>query len=84
MCSKKKPKSLVAKEYWTRRWTSEVAHPQRISVTNILYSHIMPSHKDNEPSKTHLIPEASAAMALANLAALKAIAEDKVGTDSKE
>ena len=27
MCSKKEPKSLVAREYWTRRWTPEVTHP---------------------------------------------------------
>ena len=44
----------------------------------------MPSHKDKGPTKTHLIPEASAAMALANLAAVGAITKDKVGTDSKE
>ena len=39
MCSKKKPKSLVAKECWTRRWTLEVTHTQRISVTIVFYSH---------------------------------------------
>ena len=27
MCSKKEPKSLVARECWTRRWTPEVTHP---------------------------------------------------------
>ena len=44
----------------------------------------MPSHKVKGPSKTHLIPKASAAMALANLAASGAIAKDEVGTDSEE
>ena len=84
MCSKKEPKSVVAKEYWTRRWTPEVTHPQRINVTTVLYSHRMPSHKDKGPPKTYLIPEASAAMALANLASSGAIAEDEVGTDYEE
>ena len=84
ICSKKEPKSLVARECWTKRWTSEVTHPQRISVTTVLYSHRMPSHKDKGPSKTHLIPEASTTMALANLVASGAIAEDKVGTDFEE
>ena len=46
MCSKNEPKSLVARECWTRRWTSEVTHPQRISITTMLYSHKMLSHKD--------------------------------------
>ena len=84
MYSKKEPKSLVARECWTRRWTSEMTHPQRISVTTVLYSHRMPSHKDKGPPKSHLIPEASTAMALANLAALGAIAKDEVGTDSED
>ena len=84
MCSKKEPKSLVARECWTRRWTPEVTHPQRISVTTMLYSHRMPSHKDKGPPKTHLIPEASTAMALANLAGSGAIVEDEVRTDSEE
>ena len=44
----------------------------------------MPSHKDKGPPKTHLIPEASAAMALANLAGSRAIAEDEVGIDGEE
>ena len=84
MCSKKEPKSLVARECWTRRWTLEVTHAQRVSVTTVLYSHKMPSHKDKGLPKTHLIPEASTAMTLANLASLGAIAEDEVGTDFKE
>ena len=84
MCSKKEPKSLVARECWTRQWTPEVTHPQRIGVTTVLYSHRMPSHKDKGPSKMHLIPKASIAMALANLAASGAITEDKVGTNSEE
>ena len=61
-----------------------MTHPQKISVTTILYSHRMPSHEDKGPSKMHLIPEASTAMALANLVALGATAKDKVGTDSEE
>ena len=84
MCSKKEPKSLVARECWTRRWISEMTHPQRISITTLLYSHRMPSHKDKGSPKAHLIPEASTAMALANLAASRAIAEDEVGTNSEE
>ena len=44
----------------------------------------MPSHKDKGPPKTHLILEASAAIALANLAGSGAIAEDEVGTDCEE
>ena len=82
ICSKKETKSLIARECWTRRWTPEVTYAQRISVTTVLYSHKMPSHKDKGPPKTHLIPEASIAMALANLAASGAIAE--VGTDSEK
>ena len=84
MCSKKEPKVLVARECWTRRWTPEVTHPQRISVTMLLYYHRMSSHKDKGPLKTHLIPEASATMALANLAALGATTEDDVGIDCEE
>ena len=84
MCTKKEPKSLVARKCWTRRWTPKVTHLQRISVTTVLYSHRMPSHKDKGPLKTYLIPEASAAMALANLATSGAFAEDEVGTDSEE
>ena len=48
MCSKKEPKSLVARECWTRQWTPQVTHAQRISVTTVLYSHRMPSHKDKD------------------------------------
>ena len=84
MYLKKEPKSLVAKKCWTRRWTPKVTHPQRISVTTLLYSHRMSSNKDKGPPKTHLIPEASATMALANLAASRTIAKDEVGIDSKE
>ena len=81
-CSKKEPKLLVARECWTRRWTVEVTHPQRINVSTVLYSHRMLSHKDKGPLKTYLIPKASAVMALANLASSGAVGEDKVGTDS--
>ena len=63
---------------------TKVNHPQRFNVTTVLYTHRMPSHKDKGPPKTHLILEASAAMALTNLAASRAIAEDEVGTDSEE
>ena len=84
MYSKKEPKSLVARECWTRRWKPEVTHPQRINVITMLYSQKMPSYKDKGPSKTHLILEASATIALANLAALGVIAKDKVGIDSEE
>ena len=84
ICSKKEPKVLVARECWTRRWTVEVTHPQRISVTAVLYSHKMPSHKDKGPPKTHLIPEASAVMALANLANSEALGEDEAGTDAED
>ena len=61
-----------------------MTHPQRISVTTVLYSHKMPSHKDKGPPKTNLIPKASATMALANLATLGATTEDEVGTDCEE
>ena len=27
MCSKNEPKSLITREYWTRRWTPKVTHP---------------------------------------------------------
>ena len=84
MCSKKEPKSLVARKCWTRRWTPEVTHPQRISVTAMLYSYRMPSHKDKGPPKTHLIPKASTVMALANLANSGVVGEDEVGTDAKD
>lgn len=84
MCSKKEPKTLVARECWTRRWTPELTHPQRISVTTILYSHRIPSHKEKGPPKTHLIPEASTVMALANLATSEATSWDELGTDSED
>ena len=84
MCSKKESKALVAREYWTRRWTPEVTHPQRISVTTVLYSHRMSSHKDKGPPKMHLIPESSAVMALANLANSGALGEDEAGTDAED
>ena len=84
MCSKKEPKSLVARECRTRQWTPEVTHPQRISVTAVLYSHRMPSHKVKGPPKTHLIPEASVVMALANLANSEAVGKDEVGTDVED
>ena len=75
MCLKKEPKSLVARECWTRRCTLKVTHPQRISVTTVLYTHRMPSHKDKGSPKMHLILEASAVMALANLANLGVLQE---------
>ena len=84
ICSMKEPKALVARECWTRRWTPEVTHPQRISVTAVLYSHRMPSHKDKRPTKMHLILESSAVMALANLANSGALGEDEAGTDAKD
>ena len=84
MCSKKEPKSVVARECWSKQWILEDTHPQRISVNAMLYFHKMPSHKDKGPSKTHLIPEASTVMALANLANLGAVGEDEVGTDSED
>ena len=84
MCSKKEPKSLIARECWTRRWTPEVTLHQRISITTVLYSHRMLSHKDKGPTKTHLIPKASFAIALTNLATSRIIVEDEVGTDSEE
>jgi hypothetical protein len=83
MCSKKESKSLVARECWTRRWTPEVTLPQRISVTTVLYSHRMPSHREKGPPKTHLIPEASAVMALANLAASGELPFDDIGSDEE-
>ena len=84
MCSKKESKALVAREYWTKRWTPEVTHPQRISVTTMLYSHRMPSHKGKGPPKTHLIPESSAVMALANLANSRALGKDEAGTNAED
>ena len=72
------------KECWTKRWTPEVTHPQRINVTTILYSHRISSHKDKRPSKMHLIPEASVVMALSNLVGLGAVGEDEVGIDSED
>ena len=50
----------------------------------MLYSHRMPSHKDKGPPKTHLIPKASAVMALANLANSGALGEDEAGTDAED
>ena len=44
----------------------------------MLYSHRMLSHKDKGPLKTHLIPKASAVMALANLANSSAVGEDEL------
>ena len=81
MCSNKEPKSFVAKEYWTRRWTLEVTHPKRVSVTTIFYFYRMPTHKDKRSPKTHLILAALTVMALANLTAVGAITLDNVSND---
>ena len=67
--SKKEGKKAVARECWTRRWSPELTLPQRISCTCVLYSHRVPSHRAKGPPRTHLIPEASVTMAMANLAA---------------
>jgi hypothetical protein len=67
--SKKEGKRAVARECWTRRWSPELTLPQRISCTSVLFSHRVPSHRAKGPPKTHLIPEASVTMAMANLAA---------------
>ena len=54
-------------------------------MTTVLYSHRMHSvHKEKGPSKMHLILEASAVMALANLANSGAAGEDDVGTNSDD
>ena len=50
----------------------------------MLYSYRMSPHKDRGPLKTHLIPEASAVMALANLAGSNVVDEDDVGANSKD
>jgi hypothetical protein len=67
--SKKEGKRAVTRECWTRRWSPKLTLPQRISCTSMLFSHRLPSHRAKGPLKTHLIPEASVTMAMANLAA---------------
>ena len=84
ICSKKEPKSLLARECWTRQWTPEVTHPQRISVTTVMYPYSMSSHKDKRPPKTHSISEASTVMALTNMAGSGVVGEDEVGTNSED
>ena len=44
----------------------------------------MLSHKNKGPPKTHLIPESSAVMALANLANSEALGEDEANTDVED
>ena len=53
-------------------------------MSTVLYSHKMPSHKDKGPLRTHLTPEASTVMALANLAGSGVVGENKVGIDSED
>lgn len=84
MKAKKDTTALLKRECWTRRWTPELTQHQRINVTSVLYSHRMPSHKEKGPPKTHVIPESSAAMALANLANNPAASADEVDTDSED
>ena len=84
MCLKKEPKSFVARKCWTKQWTTKITHPKKINITTVLYSHRMSSYKDIGPPKTHLILEAFAVMALANLVSSGVVGEDEVGTDSED
>lgn len=83
MRAKKDSNALVRRECWTRRWTPELTQHQRVNVTSVLYSHRMPSHKEKGPPKTHVIPEAAAAMALANLANISLASLDEVDSESE-
>jgi hypothetical protein len=80
MKARRKGKSVVARECWTRRWQKELRLPQVVHVRIVLYSHRMPSHAKKGPPTSHLIPESSVIAAIANLEAVGA-ADDRDAED---
>jgi hypothetical protein len=61
-------KRALARECWTRRWEKELTLPEIIHCSIVLFSHRLPSHRKSGPPAMHVIPEASAAAAMATLA----------------
>jgi hypothetical protein len=68
MKGKREGKCVLARECWTRRWEKELTLPEVIHCSIVLFSHRLPSHRKSGPPVTHVIPEASAAAAMAMLA----------------
>jgi hypothetical protein len=66
---KREGKRALARECWTRRWEKELTFPEIIHCSIVLFSHRLPSHQKSGPPAKHVIPKASAAAAMATLAA---------------
>jgi hypothetical protein len=69
MKGKREGKCALTRECWTRQWEKELTLPEVIHCSIVLFSHRLPSHRKSNPPATHVIPEASAAAAMATLAA---------------
>jgi hypothetical protein len=69
MKGKREGKRALTKECWTRRWEKELTLHEVIHCSIVLFSHRLPFHWKSNPPATHVIPEASAAAAMATLAA---------------
>jgi hypothetical protein len=62
-------KRALARKCWTRQWEKDLILPEVIHCSIVLFSHMLPSHRKSGPPAMHVIPEASAAAAMATLAA---------------
>jgi hypothetical protein len=69
MKGKREGKRALARECWTRRWEKELTHPEVIHYSIVLFLYMLPSHRKSGPPATHVISKASAAAAMATLAA---------------
>jgi hypothetical protein len=69
MKDKREGKRALARECWTRWWERELTLPEVIHCSIAFFSHRLPSHRKSGLPATHVIPEASAAAAMATLAA---------------
>jgi hypothetical protein len=69
MKGKREGKRALARECWTRRWEKELTLPEVIHCSIVHFSHRLPSHQKSGLPATHVISEASAAAAIATLAA---------------
>jgi hypothetical protein len=68
MKEKREGKCALARECWTRRWEKELTLPEVIHYSIVLFLHRLPSHRKSGLPTTHVIPEASATVAMATLA----------------
>ena len=68
MKGKREGKHALVRECWTRQWKKELTLPEVIHYSIVLFSHRLPFHQKSSLPATHIIPEASAAAAMATLA----------------